>query len=168
MQGQREAGQGVLEEARVAVPGAQGDRAGSGGAGGGQSLGGPTRGELLRWMVLVLGLPEPVLQYRVDIRTGERFIDLCWPELRIAVEFDGRLKYRTGDDVFAEKLRQDDIQAQGWIFLRVTWEDLREMRLVADRLLALFPAEVIARLKPVPDLEGVGLWGSVPEGSLVP
>ena len=42
------------------------------------------------------------------------------------------------------------------------------MRLVADRLLALFPAEVIARLKPVPDLEGVGLWGSVPEGSLVP
>ena len=123
---------------------------------------------VLRWMVLVLGLPEPVLQYRVDIRTGERFIDLCWPELRIAVEFDGRLKYRTGDDVFAEKLRQDDIQAQGWIFLRVTWEDLREMRLVADRLLALFPAEVIARLKPVPDLEGVGLWGSVPEGSLVP
>ena len=47
-------------------------------------------------------------------------------------------------------------------------EDLREMRLVADRLLALFPAEVIARLTPVPDLEGVGLWGSVLEGSLVP
>ena len=123
---------------------------------------------VLRWMVLVLGLPEPVLQHRVDTRTGERFIDLCWPRFRIAVEFDGRIKYRTEDDVFSEKLRQDDIQAQGWIFLRVTWEDLCEMRQVADRLLALFPAEVIARLKPVPDLEGAGLWGSVPEGSLVP
>ena len=119
-------------------------------------------------MVFVLGLPEPALQHRVDTRAGERFIDLCWPRFRIAVEFDGRFKYKTEDDVFTEKLRQDDIQAQGWIFLRVTWEDLREMRQAADRLLALFPGGVVARLKPVPDLQGAGLWGSESETLLVP
>ena len=123
---------------------------------------------VLRWMVLVLGLPEPALQHRVDTRAGERFIDLCWPRFRIAVEFDGRFKYKTEDDVFTEKLRQDDIQAQGWIFLRVTWEDLREMRQAADRLLALFPGGVVAHLKSVPDLQGAGLWGSGSETLLVP
>ncbi|CAM3212652.1 hypothetical protein ACSL103130_12990 [Actinomyces slackii] len=107
---------------------------------------------VLRWLVLSLGLPAPSLQRLVVTRRGEYFIDLCWPEFGIALEFDGRLKYRTEDDVFAEKLRQDAIHDLGWDFLRVTWQDLQDMAALADRLLRLFPASVVAGLRPPRDL----------------
>lgn len=122
---------------------------------------------LVRWIVLVLGLPRPVLQHRVDTRTRRRYIDLSWPELRIAIEYDGADKYQGMDDVLDEKYRQDDIHAQGWTFLRITAKDLRHMRELADRILALFPVDVVANLQPVADLVGNGLWGPAPEESLL-
>lgn len=42
----------------------------------------------------------------------------------ILVEFDGRLKYANAEDLYAEKRREDDLRADGWIIVRLVWEDL--------------------------------------------
>ena len=85
---------------------------------------------MTRWALLDAGLPRPATQVRVPTRLGVFALDLGWPDRRVGVEFDGLVKYsgafgRTGTDaVFAEKRRQDALEAAGWRLLRVTWEDL--------------------------------------------
>jgi very-short-patch-repair endonuclease len=94
---------------------------------------------LLRWELLDAGLPVPVLQAPVDTRLGRRWVDLAWPEARVAVEFDGRAKYgddpsRAADALVAEKRRQDAIEEEGWRVLRVDWRDLSHPEAVTGRI----------------------------------
>ena len=123
---------------------------------------------VLRWMTLVVGLPDAIAQYPVPGLSKDRFLDLGWPEHHVVAEFDGRTKYRTEEDVFLEKLRQDELEELGWRFFRATWSSLGDMRAQADRLLSKFPLEVVSRLSPATDLQGNGLWGERPPGVLVP
>ena len=123
---------------------------------------------VLRWMTLVVGLPEAITQYPVPGLSKDRFLDLGWPDHRVVAEFDGRAKYHSEEDVFLEKLRQDELESLGWRFFRVTWSSLGDMRTQADRLLSMFPLEVVSRLSPVAGLQGGGLWGECPPGVLVP
>ncbi|MCB2177187.1 MAG: hypothetical protein KQH57_15360 [Actinomycetales bacterium] len=96
---------------------------------------------MTRWALLEHGLPAPELQCPVETRLGTYRADLGWPELRVAVEFDGAVKYsgRYGDGVealLAEKRRQDAMEEAGWIVVRVTWTDLRSPDRVAARVVA--------------------------------
>jgi hypothetical protein len=94
------------------------------------------------------GLPEPVPQLPVHDGRGVLVgrVDFGWPELRTVGEFDGRAKYgrllRPGQDpadaVYAEKLREDRLRAQGLAVVRWTWADLDHFAPVADRLRAAF------------------------------
>ena len=90
------------------------------------------------------------------------------PDHHVVAEFDGRTKYHTEEDTFLEKLRQDELESLGWRFFRATWSSLSDMRTQADRLLSMFPLEVVSRLSPVAGLQGGGLWGERPPGVLVP
>lgn len=76
------------------------------------------------WMLL-LGLPAPVLQYRVDLPNGRFYLlDIAWPELGRWMEFDGAAKYsdpdfmggRTVDEVLADqRAREAEIKRlTGW------------------------------------------------------
>ncbi|WP_158370998.1 hypothetical protein [Cellulosimicrobium cellulans] len=94
---------------------------------------------LTRWAVIAAGLPAPDLQVAVATRLGWRWVDLGWRAERVAVEFDGRIKY--GRDrataaraVFEEKRRQDALEDEGWTVVRVTWSDLADLGAVGDRL----------------------------------
>lgn len=60
-----------------------------------------------RLVVRASGLPAPVTQYRYEDREEGRryYIDLAWPQLRIAIEFDGFMKYVSPEDLRAEKRR---------------------------------------------------------------
>lgn len=94
---------------------------------------------LLRWAAVVAGVPAPDLQVPVETRIGVRWVDLAWSEHRLALEFDGRAKY--GDDPrgvdrawFEEKRRQDAIEGEGWMVLRVTWPDLGDPVALGARL----------------------------------
>jgi hypothetical protein len=77
-------------------------------------------------LLLESGLPEPVLHHRVT--DGERFVaevDLAYPELRIAIELDGRVHL----DEARRELdlpRQNDLILCGWIVLRFTWQRFRD------------------------------------------
>lgn len=79
------------------------------------------------------GLPDPVLQYEVrDAKGLVGRVDLCWPEFRVIVEFDGRVKYdallrpgeRPSDALWREKRREDRLRACGYRVIRVTWDEI--------------------------------------------
>lgn len=87
---------------------------------------------LTRLALLSGGVPAPDLQVEVATRRGRFFVDLAWPARRVALEFDGLVKYSGAfggtapEVVFAEKQRQDAIEDEGWRVLRATWPDLRD------------------------------------------
>lgn len=93
----------------------------------------------LRWLLAESGLRCPDLQVPVRTAAGWRWVDLGWPEERVAVEFDGRVKYGTdgqaaADALFEEKRRQHAIEDEGWTVVRVTWADLGRPDEVVSRV----------------------------------
>lgn len=80
----------------------------------------------------------PLPEMQVELRSrGRRFIarvDFWWKHARLVGECDGRLKYATPDDVYAEKRREDEIRAEGCGVVRWGALDLRGPQL-AQRLL---------------------------------
>jgi very-short-patch-repair endonuclease len=44
----------------------------------------------LRLLVVLSGLPEPVTQHPVQTLRGVYRLDLAWPSVRVALEYDGR------------------------------------------------------------------------------
>ncbi len=94
---------------------------------------------LTRHAALAAGLGAPETQIPVVTRLGTFWLDLGWPEERVAIEFDGLVKYggtygAPADVVVAEKRRQDALEELGWTVLRVTWADLRDPVALAARV----------------------------------
>jgi very-short-patch-repair endonuclease len=74
---------------------------------------------MLRCTLVFAGLPEPALNHDAYDRHG-RFlgcVDLAYPELRIAIEYHGRLHHAQ----YAEDVeRIAALRAAGWIVIEVT------------------------------------------------
>lgn len=71
-----------------------------------------------RLMLHLAGLPEPSLQHQV----GRFFLDLAWPDLRVAAEYDGR-QHAEDDEQWAHDLgRREWLDGQEWrlVVLRAT------------------------------------------------
>lgn len=113
---------------------------------------GESRARYLFWL---MRLPRPVLQHPVLGEGGRvlAFLDFAWPELGVAVEFDGRRKYLTDrrpgesaeDVVIREKLREDRVrELTGWRFVRITWADLGRPEQTARRIRAAMTAAAAA------------------------
>ena len=85
-----------------------------------------------RVAIALAGLPPPALQWPVRYGGSTAYTDFAWVKQRTIGEFDGKVKYgralRSGQDpgevVYAEKLREDAIRAQGWEVVRWRWADL--------------------------------------------
>jgi hypothetical protein len=74
------------------------------------------------------GLPVPVLGHRVRIGRRTYKLDLAWPELRIALEFDSWEHHRTFTAFHHDRQRNRRIEATGWHVLPVTSKtDLDEL-----------------------------------------
>lgn len=103
-------------------------------------------------LILDAGLPTPVPQYVVRDRSGREVarVDFAWPELRVFLEFDGRVKYekllrpgqRASDVVIAEKKRERLIcELTGWRCIRLDWSDLARAAATTAMIRgALFPS----------------------------
>lgn len=98
----------------------------------------------LKLLVVEAGFPPPVDQFPVvDALAYVRYVlDLCWPELRIALEYDGYESHEHRKDTDAQRDR--DLQRRGWITVRATAEDLREPTALLDRLDEAFRARGVA------------------------
>lgn len=82
-------------------------------------------------------------QEEVYIAGHTYFIDIALPTLKIAIEFDGRIKYgdtidEVHESIEAEQRRQRDLERAGWTVIRVRWSDLRVIdEVVAQVLVAI-------------------------------
>jgi hypothetical protein len=70
------------------------------------------------------GLPRPKLQHPVTGADGRCYrVDFAWPRQRLALEADGRSKYRD-DELWREKRRELALHRAGWRIARVRWADV--------------------------------------------
>ena len=77
-------------------------------------------------LALVLAGLHPVPQH--EVREAGRFVarvDLAFPDLRIAIEYDGREVHERQDVFHRDRRRQNDLVRAGWTVLRFTAADLR-------------------------------------------
>jgi len=83
-----------------------------------------------------VGLPRPECQLEVPTARGTFFVDLGWDDVRLAVEFDGDLKYVDDPEAAraAEAARQQALEAAGWTVVRVRWDDLADVEALEHRL----------------------------------
>jgi hypothetical protein len=92
----------------------------------------------LRLMVIEAGFAVPEVQYRILDLDGNVVCrpDLAWPELRIALEYDGYEShfYRADRDA----ARDADLARRGWIVVRANVEDIRNPRRLLDELAKAF------------------------------
>ena len=101
-----------------------------------------------RVAIALTGLPPPELQWPVPCGASTAYTDFAWPEYRTVGEFDGKLEYgrllrpgqSPGEVVYAEKLREDAIRAEGWEVVRWTWADLDDFTDTAARIRGRFRA----------------------------
>ncbi len=104
------------------------------------------------WCCFQQGLPMPEPQVEIKDANGRVVarVDFAWPELKVFLEFDGKIKYekllregeRASDVVLREKKREELVcRLTGWRCIRVTWADLASPeRLAATIRAVLFPA----------------------------
>lgn len=68
------------------------------------------------------GVPLPERQHPVTTRHGPRFIDLAYPDHRVAIELNGFDRHARDRIVFDDDhLRRNDIEALGWSIREFTW-----------------------------------------------
>jgi len=58
-------------------------------------------------------------------------VDFLLEDAPVVLEFDGRVKYGGGEDLFAEKRREDALRRWGFEVVRVTWADLSHPERIA-------------------------------------
>ncbi|HEX4247554.1 MAG TPA: hypothetical protein VH008_06785 [Pseudonocardia sp.] len=93
------------------------------------------------WLLLEvvdLGFPSPEVNWSVSAPDGTQLyrLDLAWPDLRIALEYDGYAVHagRQTEDAH----RAADLRRRGWIVLTATIDDLRDSRCLEGLLAAAF------------------------------
>jgi hypothetical protein len=69
------------------------------------------------------GLPSPVVEHTVRRADGSFVarVDLAYPDLRIAIELDGRQHHLTARAFERDRARQNRLELEGWLVLRYTW-----------------------------------------------
>ncbi|MFC8192354.1 hypothetical protein ACFUMH_11925 [Cellulomonas sp. NPDC057328] len=104
----------------------------------------------VRAVLLAAGLPAPTTQLQVETRRGPVWADLGWPGARLLLEYDGRGKYVTPEDLYREKQRHDALVEAGWTVLRVTADDCARPDELVARVVRAAPAlRRVARRRPV-------------------
>jgi hypothetical protein len=106
----------------------------------------------LKLLVVEAGFPMPTAQFEVtDALDRVRYIlDLCWPELRIALDGYEAHEYRLDRDAQGDL----DLERRGWITIRATAADLREPSALLARLDDAFSVRGAAHLRATPEEDG--------------
>jgi hypothetical protein len=95
----------------------------------------------LRLAVVEAGFPEPELNIDVRSDTGEFLgrVDMAWPELRIALEYDGD-HHRDRDTFRRDRRRGNGFVVNGWLVVHATAIDAARPAVLFERLRRAFAA----------------------------
>jgi uncharacterized protein DUF559 len=93
---------------------------------------------ILRLIVVEAGFPVPEVQFEITTADGRRLyvLDIAWPELRIALEYDGFAAHEERHERDAE--RDARMAGRGWTTIRATAVDLRDPSRVLTELRNVF------------------------------
>ena len=113
--------------------------------------------------LMATGLPRPSRQYEIHLPSGSLHVDLAWPEVKLAVEFDGAA-YHAGRKDWQRDLRRDAaLAALGWLVLRFSYADISERPTTcAAQVAATYRArhhEVRTHAVPGADIRRSGMSG---------
>ena len=72
------------------------------------------------------GLPPPQLQYAIALGYRTLHVDAAWPEVKLAVEFDGATYHANRDEWQSDLRRDAALAALGWVVLRFSYVDMSE------------------------------------------
>ncbi|GGC67532.1 hypothetical protein IEU95_03305 [Hoyosella rhizosphaerae] len=97
-----------------------------------------------RAVLLAMDLPALSIQHEIRDSLSRRLlarVDFALESLRIAGEFDGKVKYGRAlngdanleDVLWREKQREDRIRGEGWLTVRWTWADLADPAVIYER-----------------------------------
>lgn len=81
---------------------------------------------ILKLIVVEAGFPVPEVQFEITAVDGRRLyvLDIAWPELRIALEYDGFAAHEERQESDAQ--RDARMAGRGWTTIRATAADLRD------------------------------------------
>jgi very-short-patch-repair endonuclease len=103
----------------------------------------------LRLLLVKAGLPRPTTQIPVDAGNQMYYLDMGWPDLMVAVEYDGE-HHRLDRWQYTKDIRRSEELARlGWIVIRVVASDRPEdiLRRVRDALAHRNCAQIAIRRK---------------------
>lgn len=84
-------------------------------------------------------LPPYRQQYEVDLPGGKVALDAAWPEVKLAVEFDGAAFHGSPEARERDLRRDAALAAQGWVVLRFSYRRLtREPAACRAQILAVY------------------------------
>jgi hypothetical protein len=92
----------------------------------------------VRMLIIELGFPLPEVNF-VLLSPADRELyrlDLAWPLLRIALEYDGHAAHAGREE--HDAAREDDLRRRGWIVVRARAEDLADPTRLRNELRAAF------------------------------
>lgn len=78
----------------------------------------------VRLMLIFAGLPEPVVNFRVSDDGVTYRLDLAWPELGLAVEYDGRQHAEDAQQWGHDLARREWLDGHGWRVIVFRAEDV--------------------------------------------
>lgn len=92
----------------------------------------------LRMLLVLAGLPEPVVNHILRWPDGawRMRLDMCYPELKLIVEYDGRQHAESTQQWSKDLKRREQLETEGWRIIVVTGQDLRTC-----------PTDVLARVR---------------------
>jgi very-short-patch-repair endonuclease len=82
--------------------------------------------KVLRW-IKSAGLPEPVQQHRVRVDGHTYRLDLAYPDLKIAIEYDGWDWHSRRASFDGDRARQNPLELMDWIVLRYTSRSTKQV-----------------------------------------
>jgi Protein of unknown function (DUF559) len=93
---------------------------------------------IFRLLVAEAGFPIPEAQYPICTIDGRELyrLDMAWPTLRIALEYDGYAAHEARGEYDTE--RDTRLRGRGWIVIRATAEDLADPQRVLGELKVAF------------------------------
>ncbi len=103
----------------------------------------------LRLLMVLAGLPEPVVDHQIrDARDHLRYrLDLALPEVKLAIEYDGRRFHEPTERRSPDLIRREDLEGEDWTFVVVVAEDLFDE---PDRTLARIVRALLRLGVPIP------------------
>ena len=113
----------------------------------------------LRMLIVLAGLPEPTVNFVRRDHDGQvlRRYDLCYPDLRIIIEYDGRQHANDPRQWNTDIYRREELDDAGWRIVVVTAEGVyrkpeetltRIRKVLADRRCPGLPRTISAAWRP--------------------